>query len=56
MTLWSHHFLYIPHDRSHMRTTEIELNLGAIIAPKKTNCTKKCTADARAKLFWVNHF
>ena len=28
---------YIPRDRSHMRTTEIELNSGAIMAKKLTN-------------------
>ena len=26
---------FLPRDRSHMRTTEIELNLGAVMAPKK---------------------
>ena len=32
---------YIPRDRSHMRTTEIELNSGAVMAPKKTDHAKK---------------
>ena len=35
---------YIPRDRSHMRTTELDLNSGAV------------TADARAKRFCVYHF
>jgi len=36
---------FIPRDRSHMHTTEMELNLCAVMAPKKTNNAKKCTAD-----------
>jgi len=36
-----------------MRTTEIELKLGAVIAPKTTDNAKKRTADARVKCFWV---
>ena len=47
---------YIPRDRSHMRTTEIELNSGAVMAPKKTDNAKSCIADARAKHFWVYCF
>ena len=39
--------LNIPRDRSHMRTSEIKLNLGAIMAKKNTDCTKKRTADTR---------
>ena len=47
---------YIPRDRSHMRTTKIELNSGAVMAPKKTDHAKKRTADARAKRFCVYRF
>ena len=31
---------YILHDCSHMLTTEIELNLGAVMAPRKTDNAK----------------
>ena len=37
---------YIPHDCSHMRTTEIDLNSGVVMAKKKTGNAKKHTADA----------
>ena len=48
---------YIPRDRSHMRTTEIGLNSGAVMTKKKRiDNAKKRTADARAKRFWVYCF
>ena len=47
---------YIPRDRSHMCTTEIELKLDAVMAPKKTDNAKERTADARAKHFRVYRF
>ena len=47
---------YIPCDRSHMPTTEIELNSAAVMALKKTDNAEKRTADARAKSFWVARF
>ena len=52
MTLWSHHVTSrITCGRSHMRTTEIELNKGTVMAPKKTDNSQKSTTDARAKRF-----
>jgi len=39
-----------------MLTKEITFNLGAVMAPKKTDNAKKRTADARAKRFWVCRF
>ena len=39
---------YISHECLHMRTTEINLNSGATMAPKKTDNAKKSTADAQA--------
>ena len=42
---------YIPCDRSHQRTTEIELNSPAVMALKKTDNAEKRTTDARAKSF-----
>jgi len=36
---------YIPHDRLHMRTREIKLNLCAVIAPKETD-----NANARKRI------
>ena len=50
MTLWSHHVT------SRVTVTEIDLNSGAIMNPKKTDNAKKLTADARAKHFWVYCF
>ena len=47
---------YIPRDHLHMRTTEIDFNSAAVMAPKKTDNAKKRTADARAKRFWVYRF
>ena len=47
---------YIPRDRLHMRITEIDLNSGAVMAPKKTDNAKMRTADARAKCFWMYRF
>jgi len=44
---------YIPHGGMHMCTTEIKLNLGSVMAPKKTDNPKKRTADAGAKRFRV---
>jgi len=40
---------YTLRDRSHKRNKEINLNSGALMAPKKTDKAKKRTADARAK-------
>ena len=37
-------------------TTEIKLNSGNVMAPKKTDNAKKHTADAQAKRFWVYRF
>ena len=47
---------YIPRDSSHMCTTEIELKLDTVMAPKKTDNAKERTADARAKHFRVYRF
>ena len=41
---------YIPRDRSHMRTSEMDLNSGAFMTPKKR------TTDAQAKRVWVYLF
>ena len=51
MTLWCHHVT-----SRYMRTTEIEWNSGAVMAPKKTDKAKKRTTDARATHFWVYRF
>ena len=47
---------YIPRDRSHMRTKEIELKSCTVMAPKRTDKVKERTADPRAKRFWVYRF
>ena len=53
MTLWSHHVT----SRVTVRTcTKIELNLGALMAAKKTDNAKKRIADAQVKRFWVYRF
>ena len=45
---------YIPRDCLHMRTTEIDFNLGWL--KKKNDNAKKRTTDARAKRSWVYRF
>ena len=47
---------YIQHDCSHMGTTEINWNSDAAMFPEKTDNTKKRTADAQVKHFWVYRF
>ena len=56
MTLWSQHVTSRLAVRTCMRTTELDLNLGAIMAPKKSDNAKKCTADAQEECFRVYHF
>ena len=56
MTLWSQHVTSRLAVRTCMRTTELDLNLGAIMAPKKSDNAKKRTADAQEESFRVYLF